>query len=163
MAVGQNILLHSLRIQASDFISPDDDVSLIDFVENDPIKKIWRCSDVKNSDMLSLCIMTSYNESAKMDKKQFSTQPSWLAYLEKKALPNSSDENNLQFLGLMSLYQNNTGSKVYAFQIHSFMLYLIQLCLWATWLHFLYVLCVGNRSKTANRSETPQIDLKIKE
>ena len=80
VAVGQNILLHSLRIQASDFISPDDDVSLIDFVENDPIKKIWHCSDVKNSDMLSLCIMTSYNESAKMDKKQFSTQPSYMHF-----------------------------------------------------------------------------------
>ena len=54
---------------------------------------------------------------------RFKQIPSWKDYLEKKTLPNRKQEQKLQFLGLVSLYTNNTASKVCAFHIHSLVLY----------------------------------------
>ena len=119
---GQNIFLYSSKLPANEFIAVDDDVSLIDFVQNDPSKKIWHCSNVKNSDLLAHIVITAYNETT---KNHLSARLAWLEFIQKsKSLPSSTrDKQKVQFLGLVSLYLNNTGSKVCAFHLHSFVLY----------------------------------------
>ncbi len=121
-ALGQNIFLYSSRIKASKFICATDDISLIDFVENDPTKMIWHCSDLRKSDMLSHTVMSIYKKVTNGDRR-YTEKPNWLEWLTTKSLPKSGDENHIQFLGLVSLYENNTGSKVCAFHLHSFVLY----------------------------------------
>jgi len=50
-------------IAAKEFVNKStDDVLLIDYVEDDVIKKIWHCSNLRLSDMLAQSIVSIYKE-----------------------------------------------------------------------------------------------------
>ena len=59
--------------------------------------------------------MDAYYSIQDSDPERFSESPDWLS--SKKIFP------SIQFLGIVSLYTNQSGSKVPAFRLHSFVLY----------------------------------------
>jgi hypothetical protein len=60
------------------------------------------------------------------DDKRFTAVPEWLPILQgvtKKSAKQTKEANRIQFLGLVSLYQNKSGTTVTSFRLHSFVLY----------------------------------------
>jgi len=122
--MGQDIFMYSTYVHAKEFLCHTDDVTLIDFFENDSSKKIWHCSNVCQSNMLAKAIVTTYYVST-ADDARYALEPEWLAYLKSASLSTKKDGSaSLQFLGFVSLYhQSKSEEKVCAFHLHSFVLY----------------------------------------
>ena len=121
--LGKNLFLYSSHVTASEFVNTaTDDVLLIDYVEDDVTKKSWHCSNLRQADMLAQSVTSIYNEIIG-DNDWYTSVPDWMKYLQKCTLTKAKDVHQLQFLGLVSLYQTKTGSRVCAFHIHSFVLY----------------------------------------
>ena len=119
-SLGQDIFLHSAYVAAEEFVSSMDDVELIDFVGN-TTKKIWHCSDICKSMMLSKAILAAYKD-AVFDDKRYEPAPLWKTLL---AASSKKDYHHhpIQFLGLVSLFQTKSETMVTAFRLHSFLLY----------------------------------------
>ena len=113
--LGQDLFICSTYVAANEFITVSDDIELIDFIDGHTSKKIWHCSSFEKSDMLSKAVMDAYYSIQDSDPERFSESPDWLS--SKKIFP------SIQFLGIVSLYTNQSGSKVTAFRLHSFVLY----------------------------------------
>lgn len=64
---GNDIFLYSAYANADEFVSSCDDVELIDFVKDNTSKKIWHCSNVSKSMILSKAIIKAYKESISDD------------------------------------------------------------------------------------------------
>ncbi len=118
--MGQDLFFHAVYVNATEFFFSRDDVGLIDFVE-ESAKKIWYCSDVFKSIMLRKAVTAVYTKS--MNGEQKSLIPEWLSYLDPEKGKAKPTAPQLQFLGLVSLYQTKTESKVVAFILHSFVIY----------------------------------------
>ena len=118
--VGKDLLLFAAHCNANDFVCSSDDVELIDLVSHDFAKKIWHCSNVMKSEMLRKAIIAAYTASIQNDE-MYGT-PEWLSLLNSPR-SKASTSSQIQFLGLVSLYESRSGNKVNAFLMHSFVLY----------------------------------------
>ena len=114
-SLGQDLFICSAYVTANEFITISDDIELIDLVDGHSSKKIWHCSSLEKSDMLSKSVMDAYYSIQETHPDMFTVSPEWLT--SKKIFP------HIQFLGIVSLYTNQSGSKVTAFRLHSFVLY----------------------------------------
>jgi hypothetical protein len=113
--LGQDLFICSAYVAANEFITVSDDIELIDLIDGHTSKKIWHCSSFEKSDMLSKAVMDAYYSVQDSNPERFSDSPNWLT--SKKIFP------SIQFLGIVSLYTNQSGSKVTSFRLHSFVLY----------------------------------------
>ena len=118
--VGKDLFLFAAYCNANDFVCSSDDVELIDFVQDDSAKKIWHCANVLKNEMLRKAIIAAYT-SAIQEDDHYGT-PEWLSLLNSVRSKGSSI-SQLQFLGLVSLYESRSGNKVNAFRMHCFVLY----------------------------------------
>ena len=106
-----------------------DDVELVDIVEMDSSKKIWHCSNILQSAMIRKAVVAVYeaavNGAAVNGNPWYSAVPEWLSCCEAVELATSKAAKNqhIQFLGLVSLHQNKSGTSVIAFRLHTFVLY----------------------------------------
>ena len=115
-SLGQDLFISSAYITADEFVTSSDDIELIDFVHGDSSKKVWHCSRTDQSEMLTKACVQAFVGVHEIDPDKFSQNPDWLDSITKK-------NQHMQFLGIVSLYQNNSGTKVIAFRLHSFVLY----------------------------------------
>ena len=113
--LGQDLFICSAYVTANEFITVSDDIELIDLIDGHTSKKIWHCSSFEKSDMLSKAVMDAYYSVQDSDPERLSDSPDWLT--SKKIF------SSIQFLGIVSLYTNQSGSKVASFRLHSFVLY----------------------------------------
>ena len=124
--MGQDLFLYSAYVSANDFVCTTDDIEFVDFVDlSDSSKKIWHCSNVIRSSMLLKAVTAVYTENVK-DDERYSAVPLWLSILQgttKKSAKQRKAVDQIQFLGLVSLYRNKSGTKVTSFRLHSFVLY----------------------------------------
>jgi hypothetical protein len=73
--LGQNIFLYLSLVSANEFFSTTDDVSLTDFVEDDPTKMFWLCSNLlMKSDMLAKAVLAVHHQALE-GNKQFTIKP----------------------------------------------------------------------------------------
>ena len=119
--MGQDLFNCSAFCTANDFVCSSDDIELVDFVQHDVAKKIWHCSNLIRSDMLRNAIVKAYTSAVDGDKR-FSDEPLWLSLMQPTSAKNRR-EQLVQFLGLISLYENKSGNKVAAFRLYTFILY----------------------------------------
>lgn len=113
--MGQDLFICSAYVIANEFITISDDIELIDLVEGHSAKKIWHCSSLEKSDMLSQAVADAYYSAQGIDPDGSRNPPDWQT--------SKQITSNLQFLGIVSLYTNQSGNKVTAFRLHSFVLY----------------------------------------
>lgn len=118
--VGKDLFRYAAYCNANNFVCSSDDVELIDFVKDDLAKKIWHCAHVMKNEMLRKAIISAYTSAIQGDD-HYGT-PEWLSLLN-SARSKDSSTSQLQFLGLVSLYESKSGNKVNALRMHSFVLY----------------------------------------
>jgi hypothetical protein len=103
-------------------------------VENNNTKLIWHCLNVFQSDMLYRTIISAYTETVGGDSR-YPEKSKWM--LDLLSPKKSKEKLPLQFLGLVLLFQTQSGSKVNAFIMHSFVLYRFEPKTKATQVHLL--------------------------
>jgi len=99
-------------------VCASDDVELVNFVEMDSSKKIWHCSDIIQSAIIQKAVIAVY-EAAVNGDVWFAAVPEWLSCFEAVEFAQSTKAPKkplIQFLGLVSLYQNKSGTSIIAFR-----------------------------------------------
>ena len=119
--MGKDLFISSAFCNANDFVCSSDDIELVDFVQHDSAKKVWHCSNLLRSEMLSNAIITAYKAAVDGDTR-FNTVPLWLSIIQ-STRSQSATMTPIQFLGFVSLYETKSGNKVAAFRLHTFLLY----------------------------------------